>query len=90
MQVGIGNVPRLPFTGAYALGGEVGCQHQDTLPAEKPGDSRSIGFSFEWKKYISLTGINLVGGFNPSEKYAPQIGSFPQVGVKIKKNETTT
>ena len=26
----------------------------------------------------------LVGGFNPSEKYARQIGSFPQVGVKIK------
>ena len=27
----------------------------------------------------------LVGGFNPIEKYAPQIGSFPQrFGVKIK------
>ena len=26
----------------------------------------------------------LVGGFNPSEKYARQIGSFPQVGMKIK------
>ena len=26
----------------------------------------------------------LVGGFNPSEKYARQIGSFPQVGVNIK------
>ena len=26
----------------------------------------------------------LVGGFNPFEKYARQIGSFPQVGVKIK------
>ena len=26
----------------------------------------------------------LVGGFNPSEKYASQIGSSPQVGVKIK------
>ena len=25
-----------------------------------------------------------VGGFNPPEKYARQIGSFPQVGVKIK------
>ena len=25
----------------------------------------------------------LVGGFNPFEKYARQIGSFPQVGVKI-------
>ena len=26
----------------------------------------------------------LVGGFNPFEKYARQIGSFPQVGMKIK------
>jgi len=26
----------------------------------------------------------LVGGFNQSEKYARQIGSFPQVGMKIK------
>jgi len=32
----------------------------------------------------------LVGGFNPFEKYARQIGSFPQVGVKIKICETTT
>jgi len=28
----------------------------------------------------------LVGGFNPSEKYARQIGSFPQVGMNIKKS----
>ena len=28
--------------------------------------------------------ILLVGGFNPFEKYAGQIGSFPQVGMKIK------
>ena len=29
----------------------------------------------------------LVGGFNPSEKYARQIGFiFPQIGVKIQKN----
>ena len=27
----------------------------------------------------------LVGGFNPSEKYARQIGSFPQIGMNIKK-----
>ena len=25
----------------------------------------------------------LVGGFNPSEKYARQIGILPQMGVKI-------
>ena len=28
----------------------------------------------------------LVGGFNPFEKYVPQIRSFPQVGVNIKKD----
>ena len=33
----------------------------------------------------------LVGGWtNPFEKYARQIGSFPQVGMKIKIFETTT
>jgi len=26
---------------------------------------------------------NLVGGFNPFEKYARQIGSLPQVGMRI-------
>ncbi len=26
----------------------------------------------------------VVGGFNPSEKYDRQIGSFPQIGMKIK------
>ena len=33
---------------------------------------------------VSPTTPLLVGGFNPFEKYARQIGSFPQVGVKIK------
>ena len=33
--------------------------------------------------------ICLVGGFNPSEKYARQIGSFPQIGMNIKMFETT-
>ena len=37
------------------------------------------------KKGGSLKGIlYLVGAFNPFEKYDRQIGSFPQVGVKIK------
>ena len=29
--------------------------------------------------------VELVGGFNPSEKYARQIGLFPQIGMKIPK-----
>ena len=36
-------------------------------------------------EYIPPTLQVLVGGFNPVEKYARQIGSFPQVEVKIKK-----
>ena len=32
--------------------------------------------------YIIL--LHLVGGFNPPEKYARQIGSFPQERLKIK------
>ena len=31
---------------------------------------------------------SLGGGFNPFQKYAHQIGSFPQVGMKTKKIET--
>ena len=53
---------------------------------------REICCFFKWK----LRGSNprllpkktlpmLVGGLNPSEKYDRQIGSFPQVGMKIKK-----
>ena len=32
-----------------------------------------------------LSQQKLVGVFNPSEKYARQIGNLPQIGVKIKK-----
>ena len=32
----------------------------------------------------------LVGGFNPFDKNLSQIGHLPQVGVNIKKIETTT
>ena len=40
-----------------------------------------------WKKPTPF----LVGGFNPSEKYARQIGHLPQIGVNIKNIfETTT
>jgi len=28
--------------------------------------------------------LYLIGGFNPSEKYARQNGNLPQIGVKIK------
>ena len=38
--------------------------------------------------HVTISGgsiLKLVGGFtNPFEKYARQIGSFPQVGMKIK------
>ncbi len=34
--------------------------------------------------YEALYPGKLLGGFNPVEKYARQIGSFPQVEVNIK------
>ena len=41
-------------------------------------------------RYLNCSGYSkymlpllLFGGFNPSEKYARQIGSFPQIGLKI-------
>ena len=34
--------------------------------------------------------LGLVGGFNPLKTYARQIGSFPQVGMKIKNIDSTT
>ena len=34
--------------------------------------------------------VDLLGGFNPVEKYARQNGNLPQIGVKIKNIETTT
>ena len=38
----------------------------------------------------NLQHIHLVGGWaNPSEKYDRQIGNLPQIGMKIKKIETT-
>ena len=44
---------------------------------------------WKMKKYVSCHHLDwlcnyLVGGFNPSEKYARQIGSFSQVGLEIK------
>ena len=45
--------------------------------------------SYQWAKFgrLGLPGCTLlVGGFNPLETYACQIGSFPQVGVKNKKH----
>ena len=40
----------------------------------------------DWTVQTKKTYSNLVGGFNPSEKYDRQIGSFPQVRDKNDKN----
>ena len=37
-----------------------------------------------WKPRVDVWQCFLVGGFNPSEKYARQIGNLPQIEVKIK------
>ena len=40
--------------------------------------------AFNNKPAATLEKKPIVGGFNPCEKYARQIGNLPQVGVKIK------
>jgi len=52
-------------------------------------DSERAGF-FQISTVYLLMYTRLVGGFNPFEKYAGQIGSFHQVEVKIKIFETTS
>ena len=42
------------------------------------------GIWFHDPEYFHVANHSLVGGFNPFEKYVRQIGSFPQVRVKIK------
>ena len=52
----------------------------------------TVGFSGDMRPFsrFLLTSAGggkkhiLVGGFNPSEKYARQMGSFPQIQAKIK------
>ena len=55
------------------------------IPSQRYFKKKRISFS---KDGIHLAKWNniLVGGFNPFEKYARQIGNLPQIGMKIKKN----
>ena len=55
-----------------------GSMREDDLQNYPAWDQRS--HSDCWNDILVI-----VGGFNPFEKYARQIGSFPQVGVNIKK-----
>ena len=53
-------------------------------PSSRAGEAPERFVFFGKLKKIARHKKKLVGGFNPCEKYARQIGSFPQVGVKIK------
>ena len=68
---------------------EMAGRNHDELPS--PNLNGSIPTNPWHSKYHPKTNefTILVGGFNPFEKYARQIGSSPQVGVKIKIFETT-
>ena len=47
-------------------------------------EEKTIAVVTLFSNMVFLTIPHLVGGFNPFEKYySSQIGSFPQVGVKI-------
>ena len=70
---------------------------QEITHVEQLGEGIQVKRSLFLQLYFSktrptlkggLVGINkeLIGGFNPSEKYARQIGSFPQIGMKITNN----
>ena len=76
-----------------------GFLREDTCPRKDPKDLlpfKAIGILLEGDYGVSPKDkgsnqelkspliLNLVGGFNLFEKYACQIGWFPQVGVKIK------
>ena len=67
------------FSNLSASGGSFGlisaffrCSLRSMFELLKPGT----------KKHVA--GVKPVGGFNPFEKYDRQIGSFPQVGLKLK------
>ena len=48
-------------------------------PLEKGKKTSTLNMTVPARFICKRSGV-LVGGFNPSEKYARQIGSFPQVG----------
>ena len=48
-------------------------------------DGPGLIYSGKVLKPVKLVNkLSLVGGFNPFEKYARQIGNLPQIGMKIK------
>ena len=47
----------------------------------KSAGKQELHFGTLHNQKNNLGNLLLVGGFNPFEKYARQIGSFPQVGV---------
>ena len=54
--------------------------------------SKTPGYLQEYRltaQHVKLERFFLLIGFNPSEKYARKIGSFPQVKMNIKLFETT-
>ena len=53
-----------------------------------PQNLANFNFSLPWQNDVDhdlhQQKSGLVGGFNPFQKYARQIGSFPQIGLKTK------
>ena len=53
-------------------------------PTQRQGHKLRLHSMFKMDSGPYLGHLNLVGGFNPYQKYACQIGSFRQLGVKKK------
>ena len=64
----------------------IGCQVKQQITLGRRFDLGKNIWHHETEIYENLEQIDdfLVRGFNPFEKYARQIGSFPQVGLKIR------
>ena len=64
----------------------VSCSEKKHLSSRSPKLTRPVNLGHPKRKPVFQASIfrYLVGGFNPSAKYARQIGSFPQIGMNTK------
>ena len=66
------------------LSANLSCSNLDFFPPASQDACQSTTRSMYIFRQLGNPETKLVGGFNPSEKYARQNGNLPQIGVKIK------
>ena len=74
------NITHEPFQGGQSLfWSDISVTNRQFVKLfPEPGRLNYYGLVQKQSLFVCFTIIKLVGGFNPSEKYARQIGSFPQ------------